>query len=286
MNLFSPNSLVLQSLNWAILNGSLFANNDRVFPPTMSMQLHAPRREDPAKTPSKDDMIELSYALEARPLPESRESIPTFIRVRLDLLDLKGASVTADTVVVDLLCQADGSTAISQIRSEPNQRHSGGRSYSNRPWYVNLLSTISSKDKQNLSSDEHMQPTISSASNGNKPDHLQSVGVTGSSAPDSESPLGLSSYWSPTIYSGHRDRSLMQLMHPFILPILLGAIIGLSAWLSGFVLASLFISLYACLIHRKKEGRRIPTGVVEDGISSKKGQILPRSLIEIDKTSA
>ncbi|KAJ5752975.1 hypothetical protein N7520_009892 [Penicillium odoratum] len=67
-------------LNWAVVNGSLFANDDCVFPPLRPMRLHAPRRDDPANIPSKEDIVELSYALEAQPLPDKNGSVPTFIR--------------------------------------------------------------------------------------------------------------------------------------------------------------------------------------------------------------
>ncbi|KAJ5135942.1 hypothetical protein N7448_004496 [Penicillium atrosanguineum] len=286
------------SLKWAVINGSLYANEDRVFPPSMSMQLHAPQREGPAKTLIMGDEIELSYALEARPLStEENGSTSTIVRVRVDLYNSKGESVTTDAVVVDLLSRPDGSNYITRIRLEPTKKHNGGRFHHDRPWHMNFWPTIfSGKDKQGSSPNEKPQPTTSIASNIGTPSRPQPTNAAASSAPESRYGFIFSPYWSPTTYTsrphhhphgGRPDRKFMHFMRPVILPAVLGAIAGLIACLVGFVLGHLFMSLSVYLGLRKKQGCQTRTRSIEDGFDSEKAELLPHvHVTEVDPMDA
>ncbi|KAJ5662597.1 uncharacterized protein N7477_010213 [Penicillium maclennaniae] len=286
------------SLKWAVINGSLYANEDRVFPPSMSMQLHAPQREGPAKTLVMGDEIELSYALEARPLStEENGSTSTIVRVRVDLFDFKGESVTTDAVIVDLLSRPDGSNSITRIRMEPTKKHNAGRFHHDRPWRMNVWPTIfSGKDKQGSSPEEKTQPTTSIASDNGTPSRPQSANAATSSAAQSRYGFIFSPYWSPTTYTsrpyhhshgGHRDHKFMRLMRPVILPAVLGAIAGLIACLVGFVLGHLFMTLSVYLGLRKRPGRQTRTRFIDDEIDAEKAQLLPQiHVTEVDPMDA
>lgn len=262
------------------------------------MQLHAPQREGPAKTLMMGDEIELSYALEARPLStEENGSTSTIVRVRVDLFDSKGESVTTDAVIVDLLSRPEGSNSITRIRTEPTKKHSGGRFHHDRPWRMSFWPTIfSGKDKQGSSPDEKAQPTASSASNNDTPSRPQSTDAAASSTPQSRYGFIFSPYWSPTTYTrrphhhphgGHRNHKFMRLMRPVILPAVLGAIAGLIACLVGFVLGHLFMTLSVYLGLRKKQSRQTRTRVVEDDFDSEKAQLLPHIYVtEVDPMTA
>ena len=290
-------SNVSQSLKWAVINGSLFANGDRVFPPSMSMQLHAPQREGTAKTLGMGDEIDLSYALEARPLStEENGSTSTIVRVRVDLFDHKGDSVTTDAVVVDLLSRPDGSSCITRIRMEPIKKHGEGHFHRNRPWRMKFWPTqvgaiFHGKDKQDSSSNQPQQ-----TDNEVSPSRPQSTDAAASSTSKSQYGFIFSPYWSPTTYSrrpqhnphdGHRNRTFMRLIRPVILPAVLGAVAGLVACLVGFVLGHLFMSLSGRLSLRKKRHHRTRTVSIEDGFDSEKAQLLPHIYVtEVDSTDA
>lgn len=262
------------------------------------MQLHAPQREGPAKTLVMNDEIELSYALEARPLStDENGSTSAIIRVRVDLFDSKGESVTTDAVVIDLLSRPDGSNTITRIRMEPTRKHSEGRFRHERPWHMNVWPTIfSGKDKQDSSSNDKPQPTTSTVSNNDSPSRPQSTDAAASSASESRYGFIFSPYWSPTTYASrprhhshgsHRDHKFMRLMRPVILPAVLGAIAGLIACLVGFVLGHLLMSLSVRLGLRKKQVRQTRSMSIEDGFDSEKAQLLPHIYVtEIDPTNA
>lgn len=61
------------------------------------------------------------------------------------------------------------------------------------------------------------------------------------------------SHWLSTIYSGHTVNNLVQLSRIFFLPISLAAVIGLAAWLFGYVLGKLLESFFAYLCTHKKQ---------------------------------
>ncbi|KAJ5935466.1 hypothetical protein N7466_005013 [Penicillium verhagenii] len=276
-------------LDWAVDNGSLFANNDRIFPPSIPMQLYVPRQKDTTQTPSTDDIIGLFYALEVRPLPERPDSTPTFIRIRVNLLDSQGASVTDEIVVVDLLRQHDGSTIISQIRLDSIQRHGDDGYNSVEPCYMNLWSKLFSKDK-NLCSGESLQPAINIANNGNNPNYPQSAYETVIGPSDSPHALGFLPSLSSPIYSGHPDCSFTRLMQPFILQVFLGAMLGLIFWLSGFALVSFLCLFTRVLAIARKKVVGYKLGLSRMQSAPKRGKILPQtsevSIFKVDTTSA
>ncbi|KAJ5190182.1 uncharacterized protein N7498_009167 [Penicillium cinerascens] len=285
------------SLKWAVINGSLFANGDRVFPPSMSMQLHAPQREGAAKNLVTGDEIDLSYAIEARPLStEENGSTSTIVRVRVDLFDHKGDAVTTDTVLVDLLSRPDGSSCITRIRMEPIKKHGESNFHRNRPWRMKLWPTqvgaiFHGKDKQDSSSNQPQQ-TDNQAS----PSRPQPTDAAASSTSKSQYGFIFSPYWSPTTYSrrpqhnphdGHRNRTFMRLIRPVILPAVLGAVAGLVACLVGFVIGHLFMSLSARLGLRKRRHHRTRTISIEEEFDSEKAQLLPQIYVtEVDSMDA
>ncbi|CAG7916401.1 unnamed protein product [Penicillium olsonii] len=234
----SPNSLengVQQTLaiNWSIQNGSLYANENQIYPPSLTMQLRAPLYE--ANTPT-DKSVDLSYTLDTRPLSTDRVgTVAGMIRVRIELLDLHGNLISPNAVAVDMLTYQDGDHHITRIRVEPAR---GGRqddrfAVKSRPWVVKYWSTQfgSLFDNVHAQSKSESQSQISA-------EHV---------AP---SKFSIASFWAapearvhghghPHHRPGH---SFRRIVGPIILPAVMGAVAGLAACLVGFFLGHLFMS--------------------------------------------
>lgn len=275
-----------QSLKWSIINGSLYANEDRVFPPSMSMQLHAPRREGPEKVLVGKEEVDVSYALEARPL-SSRENGSTsqIVRVRVDLCDSEGEPVTPQAVVLDLLAHPDGTPRIARVRMEPGKRYGERPPHRDRPWtmkfwQIQMGAFFKNVEDRPISSLKHdSQPP----SHDLEPSHPQpATDVASSTEPESQLGFISSPYWSPTTYSHHSHRhphnrqpsgTFMRLVRPVILPAVLGAAAGLMACLLGFLIGHAFMSLSVLLGFRKPH-RRSRTASIEDGTLSEKARFV------------
>ncbi|KAJ5679923.1 hypothetical protein N7462_008167 [Penicillium macrosclerotiorum] len=285
------------SLKWSIINGSLFANDDQVFPPSMPMQLHAPRLTDGVAVAGED--VELVFALEARPL-SSDEVGPTssIVRVRVDLMDAQGTPVTPNAVVLDLLAHPDGSQRITRIRMEPGpgRHHHGG---ANRPWHMKFWQTQMSAFLKHTQHDSgHQKNSPHSSASGSAaagaPAHPKSAAPDDSSSAESQVGFAFSPYWSPPTYSHrgghhsshHRDRPFLRLVRPVILPAVLGAVAGLVACLVGFVIGHLCMSLSVRLgLRKRKQPRRFRSASVEDGSQSEKAQLLVPEIYVTDTNS-
>ncbi|KAJ5623612.1 hypothetical protein N7490_012217 [Penicillium lividum] len=284
------------SVEWSMQDGSLFANGDRVFPPSMSMQVHAPRYESTQKT--RLDSETYYYSLEVRPLTSHEVGAPHgIVRVQVEFLDQHGDPVTANTVVLDLLDHPDGNPRITKIRIEPGKIRSevpGEREWKMKFWKTEMGALFKHKDNGHKAA-ETDPSKIESAST--KPTIQQSQADVASPKPSSavESTVGyiFSPYFAPSSYSHrtHRrphgkthDHTFMRLMRPVILPAVLGATAGLLACLVGFLIGHVVMSVSYRLGLRKAHHRRCSqTADVEDGIASEKAGLLPEIYVTESK---
>ncbi|KAJ5174213.1 uncharacterized protein N7482_000090 [Penicillium canariense] len=287
------------SLTWAVTNGSLYANEDQIFPPTMSMQLHAPQFRGQAQSRVGDDDLVLLYALSARPLSsEEVGATSQIVRVRVDLMDPQGAPVTPNAVVLDLLAHPDGSQRITRIRMEPGQGHRAGH---DRPWHMKFWQTqMAAIVNYNKKHPENQPASAAQHAHNATEDSTQSR-PTGAAQTDDgseeETQVGFifSPYWSPSAYSHpghrhgrphHRDHSFMRLMRPVILPAVLGAAAGLVACLLGFLIGHLCMSLSVRLgLRKKRQHRRSGSGYVEDGTRGEKSSLVVPEIYVTDSDS-
>ena len=279
-----------QSLKLSITNGSLYANQDRIFPPTMSMQLHALRYKNSENIQSNEEELELSFSLDARPLPvDGPDDMTGVVRVSMEVLNVQGEPVTLNAVALDLLSDDDGSYHITRIRIIPGQAHPDYLSPDDRrPWHMKFWrSQVGSVFK-------HSEDTQPSSSTSDAPHTKDDVALshsanTADSSISSAVDSWVGHFYSPNavpgtdshnshrhLHEGHHQRhKLMRLIHPVILPAVLGIVAGLAACLIGFVIGHVFMSLSNCLgFNQKPRRRRTRTFCVEDGALSEKSDLM------------
>ncbi|KAF3388532.1 hypothetical protein F1880_004514 [Penicillium rolfsii] len=278
------------ALQWTVTNGSLYANNDQIFPPTISMQVHAPQYRGQSNARVGDEDLTLSYSLHARPLSSAEAGATTkIVRVRVDLMDLQGEAVTPNAVVLDLLAHPDGSQRITRIRMEPGKGHREGY---DRPWHMKFWQTQMAgiinhgKEKDTKQNSSPAPPSQTQPEDSTQAHPSDAAAPTDDKEEVTQVGFILSPYWSPAAYSHrghghhrhphHRDRTFMRLVRPVILPAVLGAAAGLVACLVGFVIGHLCMSLAVCLGLRKNRQQRRSSAVhLEDGISREKSALMP-----------
>ncbi|KAJ5730635.1 uncharacterized protein N7483_005143 [Penicillium malachiteum] len=298
------------SISWSMQDGSLYANNDRVFPPSKSMHVKAPRFEGT----HIEEQVHLYYSLDARPLSSHEVGAPnSLVRVRVELLNRQGDPVTPNIVVLDLLDHPDGSLRIAKIRIEPGKSSQG--TPESEKWHMkfwqsevgNLLkhtgtdhkqnnkhsSTVNnseSKSEQNSDSTSISKTQATAESADTEPS--QSTGLAAKPSPDSTIGYIFSPYFAPASYShrSHRrphgrknDHSFLRLISPVILPAFLGAVAGLVACLLGFVIGHLVMSVAfrLGLCQKRDERHNLDTKdiQVEDGTYSEKTGLLPEIFV-------
>ncbi|KAJ5621621.1 hypothetical protein N7528_006404 [Penicillium herquei] len=285
------------SINWSMQDGSLYANNDRVFPPSKSMHVRAPRYDDT----HIEEQVHLYYSLDARPLSSREVGAPnTIVRVRVELLNRQGDPVTPNIVVLDLLDHPDGSLRIAKIRIEPGKSSQG--TPENDKWHMkfwqtemgNLFKHTDTDHKQKDSTIQNSESKSEQNSDSTSISETQAAAESAETAsvakPVTDSTVGyiFSPYFAPASYShrshrrpyGHKsDHTFLRLISPVILPALLGALAGLVACLLGFVIGHLTMSVAfrLGLCQKRDERRDLDTKdiQVEAGTYSEKTGLLP-----------
>ncbi|KAJ5733783.1 hypothetical protein N7493_002569 [Penicillium malachiteum] len=285
------------SINWSMQDGSLYANNDRVFPPSKSMHVKAPRFDGT----HIEEQVHLYYSLEARPLSSHEVGAPnTIVRVRVELHNQQGDPVTPNIVVLDLLDHPDGSLRIAKIRIEPGKPSQG--TPENDKWHMKFWQTEmgnlfqhtdhkQNKDSSTTNSESNSEYSSDSTSISKTQATAESAETTSVVAkPVTDSTVGyiFSPYFAPASYShrSHRrphgrksDHTFLRLISPVILPAFLGALAGLVACLLGFVIGHLAMSVAfrLGLCQKRDERRDLDTKniQVEAGTYSEKTGLLP-----------
>lgn len=261
------------SLKWAIQNGSLYANNDRVFPPAMSMQLHAPLYESHRNIPLEQEDIKMSYSITARPIPSGENgSRSEILRIHVELLDNEGRPVTPNAVALDLLDHPDGTHRITRVRLESTRAEVKPKPWQMTYWKSQVDSLFNQKDKPTLSSTTNSQskpkPTLAKSKPGKEESKSKSESESESDSTDSVGYI-FSPYFSPSTWivpsekghhgkshthhhHHHKDDSFLRLIRPVILPAMLGIGAGLVACLFGFCAGHLIMAISARLGFCKK----------------------------------
>ncbi|KAJ5884673.1 hypothetical protein N7495_009183 [Penicillium taxi] len=245
------------SIKWSIQNDTLYANNNRVFPPSTSMQLQVPHIQGTQNTHSDfdDHDLDLSYSLEVSPLSRDDFASPNrILQVKMELLDLQGRPVTPNSVELDLVAHSDGSQHIAQIRLQPGRILHDDSPHS-RPWQMKFWKT----QMGTLSKPENEEQT---------PHPIPGENLAPAEAPESHVGYLSSPYWSPTYMdhqgSKHRGHAFLRMVRPVILPALFGAIAGLAACLVGFVAGHVFLSLATRMGLRKQHQQRLSLNMEDD----------------------
>ncbi|KAJ5505247.1 hypothetical protein N7453_004204 [Penicillium expansum] len=259
------------SIDLSIQNGSLYANEYQLYPPSATMQLNAPLYEVTDQINPSDKTAELSYILETQPLPTNEiGSMADMIRVRVELFDLQGNLVSPDAVIVDLLAYQNGNYGMTRIRVEParGSDQDGNFYQKSQAWVVNYWRT------------QFGSPRF------RNPPHNGAIKVINSGT-TTESKSRFFSFWATPAHlhhhaehrrphhSHHHKNSFMRIIRPIILPALLGTVAGLMACLVGFFVGSLLISLAVRLGWQKVLGDRSRIISVEEGMVSEKVSMMP-----------
>ncbi|KAJ9489170.1 hypothetical protein VN97_g4107 [Penicillium thymicola] len=276
------------SIDLSIQNGSLYANEHQLYPPSVIVQLNAPLYEDPDQINPSDNTVELFYTLETQPLPTNEiGSVADMIRVRIELFDLQGNLVSPDAVTVDLLAYQSGKYGMTRIRVEParGSDQNDNTDQKSQSWVVNYWRTQfgSVFDKQRTKSrtatpiHDSAKATESSTQNG-------AIEVTTSgSATESASKTHFFSFWATPAHLHHHaehrrphpKNSFMHIIRPIIIPALLGTVAGLLACLVGFFFGSLLMSLALRLGWREVLCHKSRIISVEEGAVSEKALMIP-----------
>ncbi|KAJ5579439.1 hypothetical protein N7450_008306 [Penicillium hetheringtonii] len=270
------------SIKWTIKDGSLYANNDQIFPPVMSMQMHAPLYDSDHKVALQEEDIHLYYSLNARPIPASDiGALHDILRINVELIDKEGRPVTP--MLWLLICSIPPMELI--------------------PWQMKFwktqVNTLLNHHQPELSSSSTSSPQSSTP----KLQSTQNKGTTKSSSnhqpeststPENESQVGymFSPYGSTYIVSNngghhrghhhphhhHGQDSFMRLVRPVILPAMMGIGAGLLACLVGFCVGHLVISLATRLGFYKRGSQnrdsRSSLACLEEGNHSEKAHLM------------
>ncbi|CAG8291691.1 unnamed protein product [Penicillium nalgiovense] len=278
------------SISLSIQNGSLYANEHQVYPPSEIMQLHAPLYESANQINPSDKIVELSYTLETQTLPTDEMEFSDMIRVRVEWFDRQGNLVSPDAVAVDLLAFQDGKYKMTRIRVEPARGNDqdGDLYQKSQTWVMNYWRTQfgSIFDKPKIKS-KTMALTRDSAPAAKSSAQNRAIQVISSKATtDSGSKTRFFSFWATPAHlhhhaehrphhNSHHKNSFMRIIRPIILPALLGTAAGLVACLVGFFIGELLMSLGVRLGWQKVLGDKSRIISLEEGTVPEKSPMVP-----------
>ncbi|KAF7163079.1 hypothetical protein CNMCM5623_008099 [Aspergillus felis] len=247
----SPESKSYVTIDFSSDNGTLYANHESVFPPSLPMQFPAVQHSD-----SGEQSVQVAYSLDARPLPAQPGALlgDTFL-LKLRLFDLHGRPVTHDLVAVAVSRRNDGTLSISKVERSPFRRHG----HMTSPWRV-----FKSHIKPYL---DHLAGGADRDGEGEPRHHRRPLHADIYRFKDPASHYHNTMPWSS------RDRSFMRLVRPVILPALLGVAAGLCACLVGFVVGRVMISLWRCWYARSGRGYREVPAITIDSVDEQEGPV-------------
>lgn len=244
-------SLTIQTIKFAMENGTLFANHQSIFPVSTPMQFPAVRHWG-SKTSSETEDVVLEYAMNVQQFPPHVDAVVGDIyRLSMRLLDLHGRPATANLVTIGIVRNAEARLLISHIQLESEsaaQRHGSLRGdykmWKMKYWKTQLAAyivTVKEAVKSHLpASSSKSRPA---GSDGILDDHHKSEQEL-DSKPDHTHFRILSfyqfNYASP--HDGHRN--FFRLVRPIILPAFLGILAGFVACVIGFGLGRIVASVY------------------------------------------
>ena len=267
----------------SIQNGSLYANEHQLYPPSVIMQLNAPLYDSADQIDPSDNTVELSYTLDVEPLQNNdMGSIADMVRVRVELFDLQGNLVSPDAVAVDLLAYKSDKYEMTHIRVEParGSDQSGHLYEKSQPWVINYWKTQFGSVFDKAKTTETTAPAPESSAQTDALKIISNENET-RSAPETH----FFSFWAtpanlhrhaehPHHHHHHHKNSFMRIIRPIILPALLGIAAGLAACLVGFFIGQLLASLGVCIGWQRVLGHRSRIVSEEEGTVSEKASIL------------
>ena len=245
-----PAQLTIQTIEFAMENGTLFANHKAIFPVSTPMQFPAVRHWG-SKTSSETEDVVLEYAMNVQQFPPHVDAVVGDVyRLSMRLLDLHGRPATANQVTIGIVRNAEAKLLISHIQLESEaaatQRHGslrgGYKAWKMKHWKTQLgayMVTVKEAVKNRLPASS--RPAGSDVI---LDDHHKSEQDLDSSQSDHTRFRILSfyqfSYVSP--HDGHRH--FFRLVRPIILPAFLGIMAGFVACVIGFGLGRIVASMY------------------------------------------
>lgn len=261
--------LTIQTIEFAMENGTLFANHQSIFPVSTPMQFPAVRHWG-SKTSSETEDVVLEYAMNVQQFPPHVDAVLGDVyRLSMRLLDLHGRPATPNLVTIGIVRNAEAKLLISHIQLESEsaaaaaQRHGslrgGYKSWKMKYWKTQLgayFVTVKEAVKGSLpNSSFKSRPAGSDVILDNHHKSEQEL----DSKPD-HTRFGILSFYQFNYASPHDGhRHFFRLVRPIILPAFLGILAGFVACVIGFGLGRIVASVY---FHA--QGQRDPVESEED----------------------
>ena len=238
----------IQTVKFAMKNGTLFANHQSIFPISMPMQFPAVRHWG-SKTSSETEDVVLEYAMNVQQFPPHVDAVVGDVyRLSMRLLDLHGRPATPNIVTIGIVRNVEAKLLISHIQLESDaaaQRHGshrgGYKSWKMMKYWKSQLGAYMVTVKEAV---KNRLPASSRPAGSDVilDDHHKSEQDL-DSKPDTRFRI-LSfyqfNYASP--HDGHRH--FFRLVRPIILPAFLGIMAGFAACVIGFGLGRIVASVY------------------------------------------
>ncbi|RJE26722.1 hypothetical protein PHISCL_00953 [Aspergillus sclerotialis] len=266
------------TVNFAVTNNTLFANNNPIFPPSIPMRLNARRYRELDKS---DADIPLTFSLDVKPFLS--HSGNTFL-LKITLLDLLGEPAVTDTVAIDLLQDSNGTLDISRIRLDPT--HGSNRSWQLKYWRTRVNECLIAMKNSAMSSFTRPseRPPCSHHHHHTHPSPYMTTEPANNNPSTSNSKSGTSAFSSVSIYKSHHrfhhgphghHRAYYRYLRQAILPGVLGMTAALIACGVGFVVGKVSISLYLHFKDNKERAKkRVKRRDVEYGDADEKQRLL------------
>ncbi|KAJ5779858.1 hypothetical protein N7457_007578 [Penicillium paradoxum] len=284
------------AIEWSIKNGSLYANENRVYPPSATMQLRVPLLEGTGQTHLSGKTVDISYILDNRPL--STHKVGFTVRARLQFFDLNGNLVSPNAAVIDLRTYPNGHYHITRIRMGPawGSDKDGGFTQNSPPWVVKYWRTQYGFifEPKPTSPIHNLIPAMDPSSNENTGKVTSNETAVKDKSGLSISPFqAASSPASSNHHSGHSHphhenclkNSFMRIINHTILPAVIGAVVGVVACLVGFFLGHILMSLAIRFGWHKTQAQRLPTILDEKVTTPEKSPMVPQISIAPVSTS-
>ena len=242
--------LTIQTIEFAMENGTLFANHQAIFPVSTPMQFPAVRHWG-SKTSSETEDVVLEYALNVQQVPPHVDAVVGDVyRLSMRLLDLHGRPATSNQVTIGIVRNSEAKLLISHIQLESEaaaaQRHGslrgGYKSWKMKQWKTQLgayMMTVKDavKNRRPGSSRPAGSDVILEG-------HRKSEQELDSSQPEHTRFRILSFYQFNYISPHDGHRHFFRLARPIMLPAFLGILAGFVACVIGFGLGRIVASMY------------------------------------------
>ncbi|KAF5862603.1 hypothetical protein ETB97_011509 [Aspergillus alliaceus] len=225
------------TLDFSTENGTLLANHDPIFPPTLPMRFHAVRHFHSGR-----ETVDLAYELDAQPMPSRpAEVLGGVFLLKLRLFDLRGRPASDYIVTITLSQDSDGNLQITQLETNPILSHHHDEPPSS--WVAQLtagLEAMKDAAKNCMHGSASKNPTARPQHGHMQPPVDKHRTIAPQSHPHHHH------HHRPGYWSG-REKNFTRLVRPVVMPALLGVMAGVVACMVGFVLGRIIISVCYCI---------------------------------------